>query len=113
MKFSSSVVVAAIAAAPMAAMAFLQPNIRSTSVGVSFSAFNQKAGNDQLLFRNNKAITALQMAFELKEGQTSNMFEGPSPLVKERDACGVGFIANTKTGGKIYIAQLKNVGTFS
>ena len=26
----------------------------------------------------------------------SNMFDGPTPLVKERDACGVGFIANTK-----------------
>merc|ERR1719401_1852391 len=26
------------------------------------------------------------------------MFEGPRPLVKERDACGVGFIANTKSG---------------
>jgi glutamate synthase (ferredoxin) len=101
MKFASSVVVAAIAVAPMAAMAFLQPNIRSTSAGVSFSAFHQKAGNDQLLFRNNKGLTSLQMAFELKEGQTSNMFEGPSPLVKERDACGVGFIANTKTGGEL------------
>jgi glutamate synthase domain-containing protein 1 len=28
------------------------------------------------------------------------MFEGPAPLVKERDACGVGFIANTQSGGK-------------
>lgn len=37
-------------------------------------------------------------AFHLKEGETSNMFEGPAPLVKERDACGVGFIANTKSG---------------
>lgn len=27
--------------------------------------------------------------------QTSNMFDGPMALVKERDACGVGFIANT------------------
>ena len=100
MKFASSVVVAAIAAAPMAAMAFLQPNIRSTSTGISFSTFKQNSGHDQLLSRNNKALTALQMAFELKEGQISNMFEGPTPLVKERDACGVGFIANTKAGGK-------------
>mmetsp|Transcript_49724 Transcript_49724/g.105715 ORF Transcript_49724/g.105715 Transcript_49724/m.105715 type:complete len:1674 (-) Transcript_49724:475-5496(-) len=37
-------------------------------------------------------------AFHLKEGETPNMFEGPAPLVKERDACGVGFIANTKSG---------------
>ena len=28
------------------------------------------------------------------------MFEGPTPLVKERDACGVGFIANTSEGGE-------------
>lgn len=28
----------------------------------------------------------------------SNMFDGPAPLTKERDACGVGFIANTKSG---------------
>ena len=39
-------------------------------------------------------------AFHLKEGETRNMFEGPRPLVKERDACGVGFIANTKSGGE-------------
>ena len=37
------------------------------------------------------------MAFDTK-GQPSNMFDGPMPLVKERDACGVGFIANTKSG---------------
>lgn len=44
-------------------------------------------------------VTSLQ-AFKLKEGETKNMFEGPTPLVKERDACGVGFIANTQSGGK-------------
>ena len=37
------------------------------------------------------------MAFDTK-GRPSNMFDGPAPLVKERDACGVGFIANTKSG---------------
>jgi glutamate synthase (ferredoxin) len=30
----------------------------------------------------------------------TNMFDGPMALVKERDACGVGFIANTKSGGE-------------
>jgi glutamate synthase (ferredoxin) len=40
------------------------------------------------------ATTALG-AFRLKGGETRNMFEGPRPLVLERDACGVGFIANT------------------
>jgi hypothetical protein len=48
---------------------------------------------------NNRALTTMQ-AFQLAEGETSNMFEGPAPLVKERDACGVGFIANTSEGGK-------------
>jgi len=52
-------------------------------------------------FQRSKAMTELQMAFDLKEGEVSNMFEGPAPLVKERDACGVGFIANTSSGGKI------------
>lgn len=45
-------------------------------------------------------VSSLQ-AFKLKEGETKNMFEGPTPLVKERDACGVGFIANTQSGGKL------------
>jgi glutamate synthase (ferredoxin) len=35
------------------------------------------------------------MAFD---SSNSNMFDGPMALVKERDACGVGFIANTKSG---------------
>jgi hypothetical protein len=39
-----------------------------------------------------------RMAF--KTDQTTNMFDGPAPLVKERDACGVGFIANVHSGGK-------------
>jgi glutamate synthase (ferredoxin) len=43
------------------------------------------------------ATTALE-AFQLKDGEVANMFEGPRPLVKERDACGVGFIANTQSG---------------
>ena len=46
------------------------------------------------------ATTALN-AFQLKEGERPNMFEGPAPLVKERDACGVGFIANTNSGGEL------------
>ena len=40
------------------------------------------------------------MAFKLEEGQTSNMFDGPLQLTKDRDACGVGFIANTNEGGE-------------
>ena len=50
---------------------------------------------------SSEATSALQ-AFQLKEGETANMFEGPAPLVKERDACGVGFIANTQSGGEFW-----------
>ena len=49
-------------------------------------------------------------AFQLKDGETHNMFEGPTPLVKERDACGVGFIANTNSGGElIYILYVPSM----
>jgi len=36
------------------------------------------------------------MAFDSTE--ESNIFDGPMALTKERDACGVGFIANTNSG---------------
>ena len=39
------------------------------------------------------------MSEEQKQLYGNNMmFEGPTPLVKERDACGVGFVANTSSG---------------
>lgn len=50
--------------------------------------------------------SALSMGFDLKDGQRSNMFDGPLPLTKERDACGVGFIANTQSGGKFRAHEL-------
>ena len=55
--------------------------------------------------------SALSMAFDLKDGQKSNMFDGPLPLLKERDACGVGFIANTQSGGKIHVHGLPAVNS--
>lgn len=72
----------------------------ATSASSYISSFQLQHGLTQR--RNSAAIervTSLQ-AFKLKEGETHNMFEGPAPLVKERDACGVGFIANTKSGGE-------------
>ena len=42
--------------------------------------------------------TSLLMAFQ--SSQPSNMFDGPAPLVKERDACGVGFVANVNNSGE-------------
>jgi glutamate synthase (ferredoxin) len=43
----------------------------------------------------------LRMAFDATQ-EDSNIFDGPMALTKERDACGVGFIANTQTGGKLF-----------
>lgn len=40
------------------------------------------------------------MAFDTRDGRPSNMFDGPAPLVRERDACGVGFIANAQSSGE-------------
>tara|TARA_B110001450_G_C17286338_1_gene345596 strand:+ start:430 stop:552 length:123 start_codon:yes stop_codon:yes gene_type:complete len=40
------------------------------------------------------------MAFKSHGAAESNMFDGPMALTKERDACGVGFVANTQSGGK-------------
>lgn len=39
------------------------------------------------------------MAFD-STAEESNIFDGPMALTKERDACGVGFIANTQSGGE-------------
>jgi glutamate synthase (ferredoxin) len=41
----------------------------------------------------------LSMSTTTKQSD-STMFDGPMALTKERDACGVGFIANTQSGGK-------------
>jgi hypothetical protein len=51
--------------------------------------------------------TQLHMVFSLKEGQTTNMFDGPLALTQERDACGVGFIVNTQDGGTLIFANQK------
>jgi hypothetical protein len=48
-------------------------------------------------YDNRGSKTQLDMAFVTD--QPSNMFEGPLSLTRERDACGVGFIVNTRSGG--------------
>ena len=95
MRFSTGVVAALVA--PMA-LAFVQPSLTQKKVAFSTSAFEDST---RFSTEQKKAMTELQMAFDLKDGQVSNMFDGPTPLVKERDACGVGFIANTKSGGEV------------
>jgi hypothetical protein len=49
------------------------------------------------------------MAFD-SNTEDSNIFDGPMALTKERDACGVGFIANTQSGGENQNVQTKPVG---
>ncbi len=44
--------------------------------------------------------TNLNMGFQRESGKESNMFDGPMSLLRERDACGVGFIFNGEKGGK-------------
>lgn len=95
MRFSTGVVAALVA--PMA-LAFVQPSLTQKQVAFSTSAFDDST---RFSTEQKKAMTELQMAFDLNDGQVSNMFDGPTPLVKERDACGVGFIANTKSGGEV------------
>jgi glutamate synthase (ferredoxin) len=55
-------------------------------------SLSQPWSNDECSF------TQLNMAFD--DSNPSNMFDGPMALTKERDACGVGFIANTQSGGR-------------
>jgi len=50
------------------------------------------------------------MAFQENAQQPSNIFDGPMALTKERDACGVGFIANTQTEGAFLVEQKRNKG---
>jgi glutamate synthase (ferredoxin) len=69
----------------------------ATSGSSYISSFQLQHGVTRRDSSNLERVTSLQ-AFKLKEGETKNMFEGPAPLVKERDACGVGFIANTQSG---------------
>lgn len=59
---------------------------------INFIPTNKWFDHDQ----HTVTTTRLYMAFETNSNRSSNMFDGPMPLVQERDACGVGFIANTK-----------------
>lgn len=71
----------------------------------SFSVVTQRSTSIKTLFGNGKSqssflsndasSTRLNMAWDAKEETT--MFDGYSALTKERDACGVGFIANTNS----------------
>mmetsp|Transcript_43894 Transcript_43894/g.64475 ORF Transcript_43894/g.64475 Transcript_43894/m.64475 type:complete len:1695 (-) Transcript_43894:344-5428(-) len=72
--------------------------VASTQSSAFFNSAPKQHVGQQSINNDGASSSALNMAFKLEEGQTSNMFEGPMPLVRERDACGVGFIANVNTG---------------
>jgi glutamate synthase (ferredoxin) len=85
--------------APVLAYAFLPQSLRSPTQQALRSP--QRIKNDVEVktpwSQDDCSFTQLNMAFD--SDKPSNMFDGPMALTKERDACGVGFIANTKSGG--------------
>jgi glutamate synthase (ferredoxin) len=91
-------------AVPAVAYAFLPKSINSPRklalrspdpINKEVSAVATSWSQDQQC----RSFTQLNMAFE--NSNPSNIFDGPMALTKERDACGVGFIANTKSGGRL------------
>ena len=54
--------------------------------------------------------SALNMAFDTTE--QSNIYDGPLALTKERDACGVGFVANP-TEGKSLTSRPRKIEFYS
>lgn len=58
----------------------------------------------QNLAGRSETWTGLNMAFDASQG--SNIYDGPMALTKERDACGVGFVANTNEGTCCDVASL-------
>ena len=99
MRLNSAAISAAIAAS--VGSSYISAYVHQLPRGYSVSRRMASSGAASVAVDHAAAMkrsTALSMAFRLKEGEKSNMFEGPTPLVKERDACGVGFIANTGGG---------------
>lgn len=103
MKFSRAAVYAAVgitsclAFAPSSTKSRLNNKVATNSKENTQNAFGSRA---LASFEAPIAVslnTALHMAFETD--RKSNIFEGPLALTQERDACGVGFVVNTSTGG--------------
>mmetsp|Transcript_15929 Transcript_15929/g.24801 ORF Transcript_15929/g.24801 Transcript_15929/m.24801 type:complete len:1699 (-) Transcript_15929:113-5209(-) len=92
----------AAASLPLAAMGFVPQSLlqKGARINSDFASNNGNAASTKVVSNNNNddvgSKTRLQMAFS-KE-QPTNIFDGPLALTKERDACGVGFIANTQSG---------------
>lgn len=85
--------------APVLAYAFIPQSLKSpTNQALRSPQRIQNDVSEQAPWSKDEcSFTQLNMAFD--SNQPSNIFDGPMALTKERDACGVGFIANTKSGG--------------
>lgn len=87
--------------APVVTLAFLPQSLKTnpTQTSLRNPGRIQNAGGVASWSQDEQcSFTQLNMAFT--SDKPSNIFDGPMALTKERDACGVGFIANTKEGGK-------------
>ena len=85
------------------ALAFLPESTKTVSLASSTATSTtrslQPLDSRPLAWSN--ADSACRMAFTTADDETTtNMFDGPLALTKERDACGVGFVANPKLGGR-------------
>jgi hypothetical protein len=86
------------------ALGFLLPSHRQQQSSILQTQPQQNNAQSQVFSWRNEdnycsSRSSLSMAFESNPGEESNIFDGPMALTKERDACGVGFIANTQSGG--------------
>lgn len=88
--------------APVVTLAFLPQSLKTnpTQTSLRNPGRIQNAGGVASWSQDEQcSFTQLNMAFT--SDKPSNIFDGPMALTKERDACGVGFIANTKEGGEL------------
>ena len=90
------------ASLPLAAMGFVPQSLlqKGARINSGFASNNGNTASNKVVSNNDEGImskTRLQMAFNTEK--PTNIFDGPLALTKERDACGVGFIANTQSGG--------------
>jgi hypothetical protein len=89
--------------APVVTWAFLPQSLQNNPTQTSLRNPGrpiQNAGSVASWSQDDGQCSFTQMNMAFKSDQPSNIFDGPMALTKERDACGVGFIANTKEGGK-------------
>ncbi|CAJ1940126.1 unnamed protein product [Cylindrotheca closterium] len=82
--------------APLVTYAFVPQSLKTPTQQTLRDPVRNSVETPSFWSQDECSSTQLNMAFDDSKG--SNMFDGPMALTKERDACGVGFIANTKSG---------------